>query len=83
MAAAISEFLRLVWDQVGPIPTMVAILCFAGLAIFHLRSRIRILHDRLDLSEKRNAYSEEKRRDAEKEIEHLLLKSGPAKRRRS
>jgi hypothetical protein len=86
MAAAISEFLRLFYDRFGPIPLLVALLCCAGLYIWHQRGRIRILLDRLDLSaersrlmEERKLYSEEKRKDAEKKIAALRQ----LKRRRS
>lgn len=86
MAAPVSEFLRLFYDLFGPIPLLMALLGCAGACIWYQRGRIKILLDRLDLSdersrlmEERRLYSEEKRKDAEKQLEHLLLKLGSAK----
>src|SRR2546423_6323925 len=78
MTAPVSEFLRLFYDVLGLIPFLMALLCCAAGCIWYQRGRIHILLERLRLSDERRLYSEEKRRDAEKQLEHLLGPGKPA-----
>ena len=84
MAAAISEFFQLFRDHFGPVPLLMLLLSSAGLCVWHQRSRMKVLVDRLNLAderwrlmEERKLFSDEKRACAEKELELLLCKFGP------
>jgi CheY-like chemotaxis protein len=79
MAPALSEALKLIRNEFGLIPVLLAFLLAAGLYIWRLRGVIHVLRERLDLSAERKSFSDERRTSAEYELEYWLKKFGPLK----
>lgn len=70
----ISELFRLLRDF-DPIALFTLSLCV--LIICYQKARLQISHDRLQLMGERKSYSDEKRKDTEKELADLERKHGP------